>query len=224
MARRYSMARRSAQKTATAARIRATVLKLLLEGGPEQVTLGRVAAGAGVAVGTVYRHYGSRDQLLAAAWDALAAQDAPFEPERARRHEPSPGTRLLIAAVFRSFEHNRGSIAPTLRLCGRGFPRLDRAVALVRRRRRRSIDVLLGAAARRGELALPLPAARLLLYSLTSFNSWEAAQRELGMAAAQVRRAVALAAGRCLFRANGPARAQAGGRRSQRASPTRRTA
>src|SRR5689334_14937889 len=72
--RRYSTASRQAQTSATQRRIVEAVEELLLEVGPDQVTLKGVSGRSGVALATLYKHFESRSELLAAAYRTLAGE------------------------------------------------------------------------------------------------------------------------------------------------------
>lgn len=63
-------------------RILETAIELASEGGYDAVQMRDVAAQAGVALGTLYRYFSSKDQLLAAAWAYWAAR---LEPRLASR-------------------------------------------------------------------------------------------------------------------------------------------
>lgn len=63
-------------------RILETAIELASEGGYEAVQMRDVAAQSDVALGTLYRYFTSKDQLLAAAWAHWAAR---LEPRLASR-------------------------------------------------------------------------------------------------------------------------------------------
>ena len=79
-------------------RIVDAAMQLAASGGYDAVMMKEVAADAGVALGTVYRYFASKDHLLAealVAWGGVLAQ-------RLRQHPPrgeTPGER--VAQVFR---------------------------------------------------------------------------------------------------------------------------
>jgi len=95
-------------------RIVATVMALAEEGGFEAVRLRDVAARSGVALGTLYRHFRGKDDLLVAAL-ALEAESLAL---RMRENPPAGATALERAVAF--FE------AATQALCHR--PKLTRAI------------------------------------------------------------------------------------------------
>jgi len=64
---------RAAETAERKRRLLAAATELAAEGGYDAVQMRDVASRAGVALGTLYRHYSSKDQLLVAALDAQAA-------------------------------------------------------------------------------------------------------------------------------------------------------
>lgn len=64
---------RAAETAARKARLVEAAIQLAAEGGYEAVQMRDVAARADVALGTLYRHFSSKDQLLLAALHAQAA-------------------------------------------------------------------------------------------------------------------------------------------------------
>lgn len=78
--------------TDRAARLRAALREVVAERGLHDASVGAIAGRAGVAAGTVYVHYGSKDELVAAAWaeaknelgEAAVAAVSPGLPPRER--------------------------------------------------------------------------------------------------------------------------------------------
>jgi AcrR family transcriptional regulator len=96
------------------ARIIATAVVLAEQGGFEAVRLRDVAAHSGVALGTLYRHFRSKDDLLVAALASEAAGLA----ARMAKHPPAGPTALERVTAYFS--------AATRTLCRK--PKLTRAV------------------------------------------------------------------------------------------------
>jgi TetR/AcrR family transcriptional regulator, cholesterol catabolism regulator len=87
---------RAAQTAARRERLLAAATELAAEGGYDAVQMRDVAARAEVALGTLYRHYSSKDQLLLAA---LAEQAATLR-DRLQQRPPrgaTPGDRVADA-------------------------------------------------------------------------------------------------------------------------------
>src|SRR5688572_15032042 len=59
---------RDAHKALTRQRILQAVLKLLEDEDPDSLTLAHVADVAGVTERTIYRHFATREELIAATW------------------------------------------------------------------------------------------------------------------------------------------------------------
>lgn len=88
-------------------RILDTAIELASEGGYEAVQMRDVASKADVALGTLYRYFASKDQLLAAAWGHWAARLEPRITTRPLRGETMAerATDFLHRAT-RAFERN----------------------------------------------------------------------------------------------------------------------
>jgi AcrR family transcriptional regulator len=89
------------------ARVLDAAMDLAARGGYDVVQMRQVAHRAGVAMGTIYRYFDSKDQLLAAAlvdWSDRMAQSLEARPPRGS----SPAERLMdvIRRTTRSIERN----------------------------------------------------------------------------------------------------------------------
>jgi AcrR family transcriptional regulator len=89
---------RAAETAARRRRLLQAATELAADGGYDAVQMRDVASRAGVALGTLYRHYSSKDQLLLAA---LAAQAAVLRDRL--EHRPPDGTSpaARVADVLR---------------------------------------------------------------------------------------------------------------------------
>ena len=85
--RRYVMTSRAAKAEATRARITLSAMELYSEQPIEDFTLDDVAARAGVAVRTILRAFKSKDELVYAALDEMAAGGVFLKPTPAGRCE-----------------------------------------------------------------------------------------------------------------------------------------
>ena len=96
--RRYTMAARAAKAEATKARIRVSAMELYCQRPIEDFTLEEVAGRARVAVRTVLRAYPSKDELVYAALDEMAAGGVYHKPT-------SPGdNKAGVSAFFDIYE------------------------------------------------------------------------------------------------------------------------
>src|ERR1700712_5954041 len=64
----------------THAAVMDAAIELLLEGGPDALTVDGVVARSGVAKSTVYRHWATRDELVADVFEHLAPKLDPPDP------------------------------------------------------------------------------------------------------------------------------------------------
>lgn len=96
--RAYDMTSRAAKAAATRERICATTAALYIERSLEEITLEDVAARAGTTVQTVLRIFGTKDELVYAALDSLAAQGVPL------RHSPPGDVAAAVRAICEVYE------------------------------------------------------------------------------------------------------------------------
>jgi len=96
--RRYAMAARAAKAEATKARIRVSAVELYCQRPIEDFTLEEVADRAGVAVRTVLRAYPSKDELVYAALDEMAAGGVYLKPT------PPGDIKAGVSAFFDIYE------------------------------------------------------------------------------------------------------------------------
>ena len=113
-----------------ARRIVETAVELAEQGGFEAVRLRDLAAEAGVALGTVYRYFHSKEDLLVAAleWDVEQLRErvksrAPLGPT------PIEGVTRFFAMATRSFCRRPKLARAVLRAVASGDPELARRVA-----------------------------------------------------------------------------------------------
>jgi TetR/AcrR family transcriptional regulator of autoinduction and epiphytic fitness len=94
---------------------------LLVEGGPAALTMDAVVARSGVAKSTLYRHWETRDALVAAVFDSCApAMEIPAESATCEE-----GLRALVRSLARSLsEEHWDQLAPALILLSRQHPEL----------------------------------------------------------------------------------------------------
>jgi AcrR family transcriptional regulator len=89
---------RAAETAARKVRLLAAATELAAEGGYEAVQMRDVAARAEVALGTLYRHYVSKDQLLLAA---MAEQATTLRERLVQRPAQGPTPSARVADVLR---------------------------------------------------------------------------------------------------------------------------
>ncbi len=101
--RRYDMTARAAKAQATRAHIRAAAIELYLQRSIEEFTLDAVAARAGTTVQTVLRAFGSKDELVYAALEDMAAGGVFL------KSTPAGDVKAAVAAFFDIYEVGRRS-------------------------------------------------------------------------------------------------------------------
>jgi AcrR family transcriptional regulator len=94
----YAMTLRAAKADATRQRIRASAVELYCQRPVEDFTLEEVARRAGVTVRTVLRAYPSKDKLVYAALDEMAAGGMFLKPS------PPGDVKAAVAAFFDIYE------------------------------------------------------------------------------------------------------------------------
>lgn len=95
--------------------VQAAALDLFEEGGFEQVAVEQVASAAGVSPSTVYRHFGTKEQLV--LWDEADARIEKALGGTLGKHAPLQALRLAFAAAYsdlspaeRKLQHRRGRL------------------------------------------------------------------------------------------------------------------
>jgi AcrR family transcriptional regulator len=96
--RRYNMTERAAKAEATRERIRASAMALYSASAIEEFTLDEVARRAGTTVQTILRAYGSKEDLLFSALEAMADTDTPLKAS------PPGDIAAAVAAIFDIYE------------------------------------------------------------------------------------------------------------------------
>lgn len=142
---------RPRSEAANRAAIDATV-DLLVEGGIEAVSMEEVAARSGVAKSTLYRHFGGREELIAAAARVCQAEFA------------TPDTGSLEADLRQLFDAHQASyeeaklndLLPILLDGARRDPSYESLVDDLLENRRRPIRTVIQLAQLRGEVAADL--------------------------------------------------------------------
>jgi AcrR family transcriptional regulator len=94
----YVMTARAAKAEATRARIRASAMEVYLQEPIEDFTLETVAIRAGTTVQTVLRIFGSKDELVYAALEEMAAGGVFLRPA------PPGDIKTAISAIFDIYE------------------------------------------------------------------------------------------------------------------------
>src|SRR3546814_12528441 len=90
----------------TQERIEQVTLALFAEKGVDRTTIGDIARAAGIAEGTIYRHYPSKEdlvwQLFSRHYTELAEQLAPLHAARHARRQQTPARAVLPPTRLRA--------------------------------------------------------------------------------------------------------------------------
>jgi len=129
-------------------------VEILVEDGIEGVTMEEVAARSGVAKSTLYRHFGSREELVAAA-----ARECQVRYETPNTGSLESDLRALFEAHRASVEENcLNDLLPILLDGARREPGFSELVHDLLEARRRPIRTIIQLAQLRGEVAPELDA------------------------------------------------------------------
>ncbi|MEV0846679.1 TetR/AcrR family transcriptional regulator [Streptomyces sp. NPDC049954] len=124
---------RQARSAATLARVLAAAEELASSGGLEELTINGVAARAGVSVGSVYRRFEGKEQLVAALTERMLRQREEYVAERLGAAEPSLSGVLdaYTDALLRSFDASRSLFRDLSRVreAGGALDRGERTIA-----------------------------------------------------------------------------------------------
>jgi AcrR family transcriptional regulator len=130
---------RAAAAEATRERILEAAREAFLEGWYDEVTIASVAERAGVSGQTVINHFGGKEQLAAASYDAMAEQIT------SRRYSPEPGdVPAAVEAVVDDYETTGDAVVRLLALEER-VPSLQPLLARGRAGHREWVEAMFGA-------------------------------------------------------------------------------
>jgi AcrR family transcriptional regulator len=147
------------------------VIDVVADAGVDSLTVHAVATRADVAVRTVYNHFDSREDLLAAALGSLAMQTRDTVQAIVVSDRPAREQILeFVDAYARSYD-DQGTGVQVL-ITATSIPQVADAVAEVRTWRRRELRRMLRDADAQGSLAVPLSAALPIGYLATSYSTY----------------------------------------------------
>jgi AcrR family transcriptional regulator len=162
--RAYSMELRAAAAEATRERVLAAAREAFLEGWYDEVTIASVAERAGVSGQTVLNHFGGKEQLAAAAFDAMGEQIV------SGRYTPEPGdVTAAVEAVVDDYETTGDAVVRLLALEER-MPSLQPLLARGRRGHRDWVEAMFRASGLTPELVVA-----------TDVYTWKLLRRDQGL-------------------------------------------
>ena len=168
------MGRRQEGADDTRRRVLAAAAEILdaenTEGG---FSVDAIAKRAGVARMTVYHQFGTKRGLLEAVFDLLAERGGIARVSEAF-HEPDP-TRALddLVAAFGEFWASTRVAHRRLRAAGLMDDELATAIAERNERRRHALTVLMRRLAKQRDLSAPIAETVNVLFTLTSFETFD---------------------------------------------------
>ncbi len=127
---------RQARSAATLARVLRAAEEIAASAGIEELTMTAVAERAGVSVGTLYRRFEDKEQLITALTERMLERREQYVAERLDAAGPSLADVLgtYADALLRSFADSGGLFPELLRVRGTGAPeRGARTIAEVHR-------------------------------------------------------------------------------------------
>jgi len=169
MPRRYSMAKRAEKTKRTRAEIEMVLIRLLARQPYGAISMLAIAKEAGVSERTVHRHYGSKNEVLAAS---LRNAGGALAEELSGRPEPesaSEAIRQLVNALYSLYNRHRREIWAAYSR-GDEVPQLASAVMSAMYAWNSAIDNVLDRCVE--ELTVDRGEAKRALAALTSYQTW----------------------------------------------------
>jgi len=178
MPRRYSMDSRQGETVARRRRLLDAAIQVLGEVGADRLTMEAVAERADAATRTLYNHFSSRDELIAAALDLLLqeARDSLYLDTTAEA-DPAERLRQFVRLVYGIYGQQGDSL--TILLDHRGDPTIGPQVTMMGESRREHLEEILKDP--QAKLVLPAPEAAAIAFALTSHETWTALVKESGL-------------------------------------------
>jgi AcrR family transcriptional regulator len=178
MPRRYSMDSRQEETAARRRRLLDAAVQVLGEVGADRLTMEAVAERADAATRTLYNHFSSRDELIAAAVGLLLqeARDS-LCLDTSAEGDPAERLRLFVRLVYGVFARQGDSL--TTLLDHQSDPQVGLQVSMMRQSRREHLEEILKDP--QAKLLLPVQQAAAIAFVLTSHETWKALVKESGL-------------------------------------------
>lgn len=198
MPRRYSMENRAGETAATTRQILAATVAEAATGGLDALTVAAVARRADVAVRTIYNHFGTRDELVAAAIGDLAHQTRAQALAITVPDLPPQEQVLAFVRAFADSYAEQGEGARVL-MAAIDIPMAAEAIGEVRAWRRQQLHSMLESADADGSLRIGLDDAVVIAYTATAYATFATLRRDAQLSEEDVRSLLALLVERALF-------------------------
>lgn len=175
--RKYSMETRTEEAALRRQRLIDATIEVLGEVGADRLTMDMVAQLADAATRTVYNHFSTRQELLAAVQAHLlqAFRDT-LQLEIPATGEPTERLRQFVAQLYDMYERQGAALTTLLEL---DDPAIRAQVRDMRAWRRDRLEQILQSA--NDTLRLPLRQAVAFAFVLTNHVSWRALREEIGL-------------------------------------------
>jgi AcrR family transcriptional regulator len=177
MPRRYSMETRNEETALLRRRVMDAALEVLGEVGAERLTIDMIAARANAAPRTVYNHFRSRPELLAAVYaDLLRTNRDLLSHNVAETGEPAERLRQFVAQMYGMYEERGVAFATLIAI---DEPTIREQLRNMRDWRRERLTQILRPASK--TLRLPVKQAAAFAFVTTNHVTWRALREEAGL-------------------------------------------
>jgi AcrR family transcriptional regulator len=175
--RKYSMDTRNEEGAVLRRRVMDATVELLGEVGAERLTMDMVAARADAATRTVYNHFRSRPELLAAVYaDLLETNRGILQRVVVDKGEPAERLRKFVTQMYDIYEEEGAAFTT---LIGLDEPSVRAQLRDMRAWRRARLTHILRPASK--TLRLPLKQAAAFAFVATNHVTWSALRGEAGL-------------------------------------------
>ncbi len=181
MSRKYSMETRGEEAALRRRRLIDAAVEVLGDVGADRLTMDMVAKRADVATRTVYNHFSTRQELLAAVYaDLLWTFRDTLQLDVAETGEPAERLRQFVALLYDIYERQGAALTTLLELDEPAIRVQVRDMGALRRDR---LAQILRSA--NETLRLPGQQAVAFAFVLTNHDSWRALREEAGLTQGQ---------------------------------------
>jgi AcrR family transcriptional regulator len=158
-------------------RVMDAAFEVLGEVGADRLTMDMVATRADAATRTVYNHFGSRQELLAAVYtDVVRTNRSLLQRSFAEAGDPAEGLRQFVTQMYGIYEEGGAAFATLIAL---DDPTIRAHLREMRTWRRERLTQILRPASK--TLRLPLKQAAAFAFVTTNHVTWRALREEAGL-------------------------------------------
>jgi AcrR family transcriptional regulator len=177
MPRKYSMETRNEEGALLRRRVMEAAVEVLGEVGAERLTMDMVATQADVATRTVYNHFQSRQELLAAVYaDLLRTNRNILRRNVTDAGEPAERLRQFVTGLYGIYEERGAAFTTLIEL---DEPSIRAHLREMRTWRREQLTHILRPANK--TLRLPLKQAAAFAFATTNHATWRALREDAGL-------------------------------------------